>query len=763
MRKSAARALGALALAGAALASTQDGRRPADPSKPAKPEGAAPELTSAPQDPASQENSSVPPRGASNSQLRSQANWVLAEPEIELRTLLELCTSGLGVHLEYDKAKLDGRVSLDRTGEYSPLELWQVFNRELAARSLATVQAPGHSGFKVVPVADAAGSARVESADLRDARAGYLKVVVGLDNRAPEELVETLKQMLSKAGGQINAVREARALVISDYEPHLRQALSVIGLLDLPAAQPVTMEFPLEHASPTTVATLLERLVNTRKAVGAPIKGAALALSDFRDILVIAPASEAAWWRDSIAQLDRPEALVTLHYTPRRFGVAETARLIEATVRPDGAASAGAAWKLVEDRLTGTLVITTTPARHEQVQEVLTRLDETPAGPGKPVRAFSIRNRRVSEVIGVLESLLDAGVLEQPGTAGAGSKAAGANTGANAAAQGATGTIPSSTVAVGAVRQGDAVTLAADEATNRILAFGEASVLDGLERLIEQVDVREAQVLVEALVLSLSDSDSRQLGIELQKTGVRDGVLYSLGSLFGLGSPTPSSPAIPAISAQGGTAVVLSPGDYSAVVRALSNLNRGRSLTSPKVLVNNNVQATLDSTVQTPYASTNASTTVATTSFGGTLDAGTRVTVKPQVADGDQVVMEYTVSLSSFVGEAASAELPPPRQENRLSSVVTVPDGFTIVVGGLEVETEGEASTGVPWVSEIPLLGALFKDQSRTRTKSRFFVFLRCSVMRGAAFEDLAYRSGRTLDAVGLDDGWPELKPRVIR
>lgn len=78
--------------------------------------------------------------------------------------------------------------------------------------------------------------------------------------------------MLSKAGGQISAVREARALVISDYEPHLRQALSVIGLLDLPAAQPVTMEFPLEHASPTAVATLLERLVNTRKAVGAPLR-----------------------------------------------------------------------------------------------------------------------------------------------------------------------------------------------------------------------------------------------------------------------------------------------------------------------------------------------------------------------------------------------------------------------------------------------------------------------------------------------------------
>ena len=167
------------------------------------------------------------------------------------------------------------------------------------------------------------------------------------------------------------------------------------------------------------------------------------------------------------------------------------------------------------------------------------------------------------------------------------------------------------------------------------------------------------------------------------------------------------------------------------------------------MLVNNNVQATLDSTVQTPYSSTNASTTVATTSFGGTLDAGTRVTVKPQVADGDQVVMEYTVSLSSFVGEAASPELPPPRQENRLSSVVTDPRRLHDRAGRAGSGDEGEATSRVPWLGEIPLLGALFSNQSRTRTKARFYVFLRCSVMRGAAFEDLAYRSERALDASG--------------
>lgn len=743
MRRARLRALAALtlALSTAASATAAQDRQPVEPS----PAPIAPQAQR--QDPP----------------LRPQpgGRWSFAEPEVELPLLLEMCASGLGLHVEYDRAKLEGRVALERPGEYGVDELWAVFHRELAARGLAAVQPPGHAGFKVVPVAEALSAARVEAADLRGALAGYVKVVVGLDHRTPEELIETVRQMLSKSGGQVSAVREAKALVIADYLPYVRQALGVIARLDLPAAQPLTFEVALEHAHPVALATQLERVLNTRKAVGAPLKGAAIALSQAQSLMVVAPAVELGWWRDTIAQLDRPEPVTTLNYSPRRFGLSETARLIEATVRGDGAA-APQAWRLIEDRLTSTLVITTTPALHAQVQAVLTRLDETPQGPGKPLRAFSIRNRRVSEVLGLLESLLDAGVLEQPGTSDA-EQSAGAGA-PSPGSQGPTAPIPDPRAsAVGAVRQSDAVTLAADEATNRILAFGEATVLDGLARLIEQIDVREAQVLVEAMVLSLSESDSVQLGVELQKVGMQKSTFYSLASLFGLGAPDPTEPSIPALEGQGATAVLLDPGEYSAVVRALSVVNEGRSLTSPKVLVNNNVQATLDSTVQTPYSSTNASTTVATTSFGGTLDAGTRVTVKPQVADGDQVVMEYTVSLSSFVGEAASPELPPPRQENRLSSVVTIPDGFTIVLGGLEVETEGEATSRVPWLGEIPLLGALFSNQSRTRTKARFYVFLRCSVMRNAAFEDLAYQSERALDAAGLDDGWPVLEPRVIR
>ena len=162
-------------------------------------------------------------------------------------------------------------------------------------------------------------------------------------------------------------------------------------------------------------------------------------------------------------------------------------------------------------------------------------------------------------------------------------------------------------------------------------------------------------------------------------------------------------------------------------------------------------------------SSTNASSTVATTSLGGTLDAGTQITVTPQIADGGQLVLNYSISLSSFVGAASSPTLPPPRQENSLKSIATVPDGYTVVVGGLDVSSESEGQSGVPLLGEIPLLGALFRDRSTSHDHTRFFVFLRCNVMRANNFEDLKFMSKGDLATAKLDDGAPTLEPRIIR
>ena len=157
------------------------------------------------------------------------------------------------------------------------------------------------------------------------------------------------------------------------------------------------------------------------------------------------------------------------------------------------------------------------------------------------------------------------------------------------------------------------------------------------------------------------------------------------------------------------------------------------------------------------------SNTVATTSFGGTLDAGTSVQITPQITDGDRLLIDYTVSLSSFTGDSADPNLPPPRLQNRLASTATLPDGYAVVVGGLEVESETRAESRVPVLGSIPILGALFKSQSRGRTRSRFFVFLRCSVLRSPRFEDLRYISAEDVDLAGISGDAPEVEPRIIR
>ena len=78
------------------------------------------------------------------------------------------------------------------------------------------------------------------------------------------------------------------------------------------------------------------------------------------------------------------------------------------------------------------------------------------------------------------------------------------------------------------------------------------------------------------------------------------------------------------------------------------------------------------------------------------------------------------------------------------------------------MESEVEAVSQVPLLGDIPLLGELFKNRSMTKTRSRFFVFIRSSILRHESFADLKHLSARDVDAAGIDDGWPKVEPRVI-
>lgn len=858
---------------------------------------------------------------SARAQTQNPAQTVLSE-QVDLPRLVDLCAQRLKLNIQYDASSLQGSLTLRLGAGISDENLWVLTNRLLASRGFTTVQMAGEQSLNIVKITEAAAVARVEEADLKGAVAGFVKVILPLEHRAPEDLVAPIKQVLSPVGGTVSAVGKSTLLSLSDLRPNLEQALAVLKLLDVEAAttldevslhhldaatlialvdsaasaraavtgQPLTgkliashrtknvflvaphseervwrelierfdqrdgsetvsykpaknyplkevakileelakepgaatagdrwqliideltgtlivtatpgqhekiggfverlaetggsdaliSEVPARNVEAARLATLVEKIAVTRAQVsGKTLQGKVLPSPGGTSLLIVSPPEEETWWRELITRLDQREAVETITYSPKHFPLREVAKLIEDVTRERALTSSQIdRWKMITDELTGTLIVTATPSQHQRIADLITRLEAAAPATRRPMRSFVIRNRNAGELVELLKELIGAGFLSDGAPKNFSDDSDGrdlqvsprpvqplspATADARVRRSRASGRDQEEGVANGAADLNDEILLSADEGTNTLIAVGEAAFLDQVGDLIQKLDVRQAQVMLEVLVASMTDQQALDLSVELQKRFKWDDALIGLSSLFGAGSPSLDG-TLPG-GGSGFTGVVLDPGSYAVLIRALETLNQGRSLTLPKVLVNNNEQARLDSVLQTPFASTNASTTVATTSFGGTQDAGTTVSLQPQIAEGDHLVLQYTVSLSSFVGESSTPELPPPRQQNNLQSRVTIPDGYTVVLGGLEIQSHAEAIAQVPLLGDIPLIGELFKSRGINNGKTRFFVFIRANILRGEDFSDLKYVSDREVQESAVDDGWPEVEPKVI-
>jgi general secretion pathway protein D len=283
------------------------------------------------------------------------------------------------------------------------------------------------------------------------------------------------------------------------------------------------------------------------------------------------------------------------------------------------------------------------------------------------------------------------------------------------------------------------------------------------ERLIEQLDVRRPQVLVEITVVTLDTSDGFSLGVEISHNDrVNDGEGTVLNfSSFGLSTVDPATGRLSINPGIGFNGALVSADLADAVIRALQSDSRARVVSRPNLLINDNATGTLTSEIEEPYSSLNASDTVATTSFAGYSSAGTKVKISPQISEGNHLKLEYEISLSSF-GEDVSDTLPPSRQTNALTSEATIPDGHTIIVGGLTREDFAETVDRVPLLGEIPVLEYLFSNRDKTQRKTTLFVFVRAAILRDDKFRHLKNLSIEAVQQARLSSPYPQSEPVEI-
>ncbi len=308
---------------------------------------------------------------------------------------------------------------------------------------------------------------------------------------------------------------------------------------------------------------------------------------------------------------------------------------------------------------------------------------------------------------------------------------------------------------------GESVT--ADPNTNTIIVRGGPEVQKTYRQLIQTLDRRRPQVLLEATVVTIDTTHNFNFGVELSAHS--NGATKFLSfSQFGLSTVNVATGALTPNAATGGTAAVIGTGVANAVIQALVTDGHARVQSAPRVLVNDNATGLLASIAEQPYSSVNASTTVATTSFGGYADAGTTITLTPHISEGDYLQLEYAVELSSFTGagNAATGE-PPPRQTDRVESKVTIPDGSTIIVGGLNRKQFERDVDAVPILGQIPFLRFLFSSRTDTASNETLFVFLRPTILRDESFLDLRNLSEADLKEAGIPPNFPQSKPVVMR
>jgi general secretion pathway protein D len=650
-------------------------------------------------------------------------------------------------------------------------------NQTLLGRGLTTIRTADSASISIVKLSEAAGLARIEPdafetpATVWDPAAppvGFVSVVVTLGHADRATVIKAAQPLLSKPGGAVTSLGDG-SIVISDVRGRVIQAVGVVRSMDKPAAAAGLEPIPVRNMPAADMVALASSVASKLgETTGQQIAGSLVAAPDGAHVLAIAPAGSLERWRSLIEQLDTREPVVTRTYTVRWHALTDVSDLIRTTIlEAPGSVAPDPRQRVAVDALSGSLMVSAPERVHGEIQALLERLDNAPEQTRRPMRTYEIRNRSAQEVLGLLRELLAT------------------ETGSNAEPpfppevelidpllRDSMRTPPSTPLyseasASDRLPGGSSTTMAssglvmtADDATNTIIAIGEPRQLEHIESILPTLDRRQAQVEFEVLILSLTEGDTLDLGAELEYLTKQQSTTIALASLFGLSSGSNANRTAAGI---GGTALILDPGDFAVVIRALETISKGRSLSMPRLLAGNNKPATINSVLQQPFTSTNASDTVATTSFGGTQDAGTNVTITPTIAAGDHLVLDYRISISAFVGESATPGLPPARQQNSVSGSVTIPDGHTIAIGGLRLSTDAKATSQIPLLGDIPVVGEAFKNRSNSGSDSRFYVFIRANVLRHTTFEDLKRLSTTELQDAGLSDGLPVVSPRVIR
>lgn len=291
----------------------------------------------------------------------------------------------------------------------------------------------------------------------------------------------------------------------------------------------------------------------------------------------------------------------------------------------------------------------------------------------------------------------------------------------------------------------------ADESTNSLVITATPEILRNLRAVIRQLDIRRAQVLVEAVIAEVSTDKARELGVQWLFYGTQGTSPIGLSNFDNAGNGIidlaaaayQSQTTLPTIN----TGTFLGIGrfnnqnfNFALLLQALVTDTNSNVLSTPSLLTLDNQEAEIHVGENVPFVTgqyTNTGTVNGTTTPFQTIqreDIGLKLKVKPQINEGNAVKLEIEQEVSSIAPSSiATADIV--TKKRAIKTTVIVEDGNMVVLGGLIDEDLQQTAQKVPLLGDIPLLGALFRAKSTKKIKRNLMVFLHPLIVRDAQGE----------------------------
>ncbi|GKW43895.1 type II secretion system secretin GspD [Pectobacterium parvum] len=286
------------------------------------------------------------------------------------------------------------------------------------------------------------------------------------------------------------------------------------------------------------------------------------------------------------------------------------------------------------------------------------------------------------------------------------------------------------------------ISIKAHEQTNSLIVNAAPDIMRDLEQVIAQLDIRRPQVLVEAIIAEVQDADGMNLGVQwanknagvtqFTNTGLPITTMMAGADQFRRDG-TLGTAATSALGSFNGIAAGFYQGNWGMLMTALSSNSKNDILATPSIVTLDNMEATFNVGQEVPVLA--GSQTTSGDNVFQTVErktVGIKLKVKPQINEGDSVLLEIEQEVSSVADSASSssAELGATFNTRTVNNAVLVSSGETVVVGGLLDKSTRESSSKVPLLGDIPILGYLFRSNSQETSKRNLMLFIRPSIIR---------------------------------